>query len=342
MDGIFSAATDQRSDAGIDLRADRDRLHDGVRHHRHDQFRARRDLHDRRLYRGDDVSGSRPRRPDLCAAGAADRPARRDAVHRALWLGRRAHRLSAAARVVSAGAADLGDRHVDLSAELRADHAGRARQADAAADPWRVHDFRERRVRGAAELSAARDHGRDPGADDRLFGDDRDDPARPVAARLRAGHRDGLAARHRRRSGDLDDLCHGRGARRGRRADGHAVLRRRRFLHRVSRRREGVHRRRARRHRLAAGGDARRLADRADRGVLVGLFLGRVQGRVGFRRSSSWCWCSCRAGCSAGPRWKRSDGGRAGPARHRRPLAICPPGAGSNGRVCSRTRLSRR
>ena len=69
----------------------------------------------------------------LCAAGAADRADRRDAVHRALRLGGRADRLPAAARLVPAGAADLGDRHVDLSAELRADHAGRAGQADAAA-----------------------------------------------------------------------------------------------------------------------------------------------------------------------------------------------------------------
>ena len=100
----------------------------------------------------------------------------------------------------------------------------------------------------------------DAGADARLFGDDRGDAARPVAARLRAGHRDGLAARHRCRPGDFRDVCHGSGAGRGRRADGDAVLRRRRFLHRVSRRGEGVHRGRARRHRLAAGGDARRPA----------------------------------------------------------------------------------
>ena len=35
---------------------------------------------------------------------------------------------------------------------------GARRQADAAADPRRLHDLRERRLRGAAELSAARDH----------------------------------------------------------------------------------------------------------------------------------------------------------------------------------------
>ena len=31
------------------------------------------------------------------------------------------------------------------------------------------------------------------------------------------------------------------------------------------------------------------LADRPDRGVLVGLFLGRIQGRGGVRASSCWC-----------------------------------------------------
>ncbi|MGY4334224.1 ABC-type branched-subunit amino acid transport system permease subunit [Bradyrhizobium sp. LB7.2] len=52
-----------------------------------------------------------------------------------------------------------------------------------------------------------------------------------------------------------------------------------RFLHGLRRRHQGVHRCRARRHRLAAGRDARGARDRADRDVLVGLFLGRVQGR---------------------------------------------------------------
>ena len=54
------------------------------------------------------------------------------------------------------------------------------------------------------------------------------------------------------------------------------VLRRRRFLHRLSRRGESVHRRRPWRHRLAAGCDARRHPDRADRDDVVGLFLDRV------------------------------------------------------------------
>ena len=42
---------------------------------------------------------------------------------------------------------------------------------------------------------------------------------------------------------------------------------------------QGLHRRRARRHRLPARRDARRTSDRADRDLVVGVFLGRIQGR---------------------------------------------------------------
>ena len=55
----------------------------------------------------------------------------------------------------------------------------------------------------------------------------------------------------------------------------HAPLRRDRFLHRLPGRGEGLHRRGAGRHRLAARGGARRLADRPDRDLLVGLFQRR-------------------------------------------------------------------
>ena len=62
------------------------------------------------------------------------RAADRHGADRALRLDGRAPRLPAAAPLVPPGAADLGDRHVDRAAELRADRAGRARQAAAAAD----------------------------------------------------------------------------------------------------------------------------------------------------------------------------------------------------------------
>ena len=73
------------------------------------------------------------------AAGPLPGAADRHGAHRALWLDGRALRLPAAARLVPPGAADLGDRHVDRLAELCADRAGRARQADAAADTGRLH-----------------------------------------------------------------------------------------------------------------------------------------------------------------------------------------------------------
>ena len=50
----------------------------------------------------------------------------------------RARRLPAAARLVPAGAADLGHRHVDLPVEFRAGRAGPAQQVDPAAGPGRV------------------------------------------------------------------------------------------------------------------------------------------------------------------------------------------------------------
>ena len=62
-----------------------------------------------------------------------------DGVHRALRLDDRAHRLSAAARFVPPGPADLGDRHVDHPAELRPARAGRPRQAAAAGHHGRLY-----------------------------------------------------------------------------------------------------------------------------------------------------------------------------------------------------------
>ena len=63
---------------------------------------------------------------------------RRHAVHLAGELDDRARRLPAAARLVPPGAADLGDRHVDLPVELRAGDAGPAQQVDPADGAGRV------------------------------------------------------------------------------------------------------------------------------------------------------------------------------------------------------------
>src|SRR3954453_3124568 len=51
--GSFCPAADQRDHARLDLRAYRHWLHDGVRHHRHGEFRARRRVHGVELYRPD-------------------------------------------------------------------------------------------------------------------------------------------------------------------------------------------------------------------------------------------------------------------------------------------------
>ena len=186
---------------------------------------------------------------------------RRHGLHRALGLDGRAPRLPAAARLVPAGAADLRHRHVDLPAELRPGGAGRPRQAAAADRSPAASTLmaRRRRLRRADlanmqiliivttlvlmavfSLLITRT------------------AARPRAARLRAGPQDGVAARRQRRPHDLADLRHGRGARRRRRADVPALLRRDRLLHRLPRRHQSLHRGRARRHRLAARRHARR------------------------------------------------------------------------------------
>ena len=130
--GIFRPAAHHRRHARLDLRPDRHRLHDGLRHHRHDQLRPWRRVHGRRLHRADRVPGAAGDRHHLDPAGAVPGAADRHGADRALRLDRRAHRLPAAAPQLPPGAADFGDRHVDHPAELRADRAGRARQAAAA------------------------------------------------------------------------------------------------------------------------------------------------------------------------------------------------------------------
>ena len=170
--------------------------------------------------------------------------------------------------------------------ELRADRAGRARQAAAAADHRRPHADRERDASTCSFPTSRSSSCVTTLALMLVFSWHRgEDPARPRHARLRAGPEDGLAARRRHRPHDLAHLRDRRGARLGRRHHVPALLRRDRLLHRLRRRREGVHRGGAGRHRLAARRDARRPADRPDRDVLVGLFLDRVQGRRRLLRS---------------------------------------------------------
>src|SRR5664279_4567211 len=98
--GLFRPATDQRLRARLDLWPDRHRLHHGLRHRRHDQFRPWRYLHDRRLHRVDHVPDPGVVRAHLRAGDPADRALGIDGDHRTLWLDGGADRLSAAAALV--------------------------------------------------------------------------------------------------------------------------------------------------------------------------------------------------------------------------------------------------
>src|SRR3984957_18645178 len=279
--GLFRPATDQRCCTRFDLRPDRHRLHHGLRHRRHDQFRPWRHLHDRRLHRPDHLPDPGLDRIDHGAGDFADRASGLDGGHRAVWLDDRADRLPAAAAFVSSRTDAVGDRHVLRPDQLLPDLARRPRQTDPARDHRRLHPARRRRLCGPPfQCPDHRRHHHDRAARDlhlaglaNTFG--------PRHAGLRAGPDHGGAARRGRRPHDFHDLRDRRGAGRRRRHDVPALLRPRRFLHGLCRRHQGVHRGRARRDRFAARRDARRTPDRPDRNHVVGLFLGRIKSPFG-------------------------------------------------------------
>ena len=168
--GSLHPAAHQRHHARLDLRADRHRLHDGVRHHRHGELRPRRRVHGVGLHRAGHVPlPHHLARHRLGRARAADRAGGRDDPHLAGQLDDRAGRLPSAARIVPAGAADLRDRHVDLPLELRAGRAGPAQQVDpAAVQPGDRADV-GRRLRRRGVLQADRDLDRDGSAAGRVL-----------------------------------------------------------------------------------------------------------------------------------------------------------------------------
>src|SRR3989338_5514294 len=116
--GVFFATADQRHHAGCHLWADRRRLYDGLWHHWHDQLRARRSLHDRRLYLSDRIHDLRPSRHRLGAGRHPPCAADGHGLLRGLRMGDRANCLSSLAWIVPVGTADLGYRRVDRVAEL--------------------------------------------------------------------------------------------------------------------------------------------------------------------------------------------------------------------------------
>ena len=120
------------------LCVDRHRLHHGLWHHRHDQLRPRRGLHDRLLCRfhGDGGAHDDGHRQHLPAAGG--RLPGQYRHHRHLWLDHRAGRLPPAAGRQPADPPHLRHRHVDLPAEHDADGPGLARHRHAHPDLRRL------------------------------------------------------------------------------------------------------------------------------------------------------------------------------------------------------------
>lgn len=97
---------------------DRHRLHDGVRHHRNDQLRPWRGVHDRFLCsfhgtrRSGDAGDSQPAVADDC------RFCRCNHRDQCLRIQHRACGLSSVAQQQPSDSTDFCNRHVDLSAEL--------------------------------------------------------------------------------------------------------------------------------------------------------------------------------------------------------------------------------
>ena len=146
--GLFRPATDQRHRPWLDLRPDRHRLHHGLWHRRHDQFRPWRHLHDRRLHRADHLPDPGLDRIDHGTADSADRASGLDGGHRAVWLDGGAHRLPAAAAFVPPRTDAVGDRHVVRADQLLPDLARRPRQTGPADHHRRLHPARRRRLCG--------------------------------------------------------------------------------------------------------------------------------------------------------------------------------------------------
>ena len=148
VDGLFHPTIDQRPDARLDLWLGRHRLHHGLWHYRHDQFRPWRDLYDWRLRRSDRDPGIHLGRHRFGSGAALARHPDGDGDRRAIWLDDRTGDLSTAAWGAATGASDLGDRPVDLSPAICAADPRRTGQDIAADDPgWLRPDARQRRFR---------------------------------------------------------------------------------------------------------------------------------------------------------------------------------------------------
>ena len=150
----------------LGLGADRARLHARLRHHRADQLRPRRGLHDRLVHLGlalRDARDHREHKRDRADLRAAARARDLDGRLRRAQRDDRARRLPAAAQRAQAGAADHRDRDVLHPAERRPALAPDARLA-AGPDPLAAAGVRHRR-RHVRALRHLRLGGHDPAAD---------------------------------------------------------------------------------------------------------------------------------------------------------------------------------
>src|SRR3954454_23961661 len=247
-----------------DLGAHRARVHARLRHHRADQLRPRRGLHDRLVRVGVDLGHARRDggdRADPHRGGHHHRVGHRDAVQRDAQHDDRASRVPAAAHRPQAGAADHRDRHELHPPERRPAVAADARRG---ARPHRLPgglllhlrraDRALGRLRGDRHRAAAR------GA--RLVR--RVDALRQGDARDRAGPGCGAPHGHRRRPHDLPDVHARRPARRRGRDDLRALQRHDPVQPGLHRRPHRVHRRRHGRHRQPQGRGRRRADHRRD------------------------------------------------------------------------------
>ena len=273
--------------AWLDLRADRDRLHDGLRDHRHDQLRPWRHLHGRRVPGADRAAsciGVTAATPFLLLILALLVVLVVAMALTSVWgwtVERVAYRplrgsFRLAPLITAIGMSIILQNFVQLVQGARVKplppiitrRLSAAREQQRLRRPALQHPDHHHRHHGASDDRASRCSSRGP----------RSAARSAPASRTRAWRR--LLGVNVDRTISLTFVI-GAGARRRRRHDVPALLRRHRFLYRLQRRHQSLHRRRARRHRLAARRHARRPADRPDRDLLVGLFLRRVQGRGG-------------------------------------------------------------
>src|SRR5437899_6488995 len=277
-------ADDQRPHSRGRLRADRARLHDGVRHHRAHQLRARRRVHAGPLQLARLVRAARGDQ-DADRLAAADDPAARvhpdDADHLGAQRRDRPRRLPAAPALDAPVAADHGDRRVLHAGEPRAPLEGAGADRLSGRVPVGRHPARvvRDRLRHLRHHQGCARRGRDDPADGRaqLLRDA--DPLGQGDARDGPGPRDRAGDGDQRRADDLADVLRGRRAGGRRRADPGHLLQHRHVVDGLPGRPARLHRGCPRRHRQHARRRARWSLHRISVGVERPVHLGPLDQR---------------------------------------------------------------